>query len=260
MKHLKTISKYVTVPILTFGLSIAAVNGANAESISSTPQSSSTVQSDHRNLTVDQFENQLKTAATSTRDANENYVKFTRLSTKDKNKLVSYLNDPAVMSDLLDQFINVQGSDDPQQTRTLLGGDAVVSKSSTEIQSAASTKNPSGRAVAAAADPTVARTSQYSYSILGILMTRVRLDANFSYNSTRITNVLSCTASYTNYYPLRGMSATTDRFLSGNNGVCQATWQIAIGWVNGVNLGQRAALQKMVMGPWGMVSDTFVNI
>ncbi|MDQ0098053.1 hypothetical protein J2S96_001759 [Arthrobacter bambusae] len=33
-----------------------------------------------------------------------------------------------------------------------------------------------------------------------------------------------------------------------------------LGWVNGLNLGQRAALQQVVQGPWGLVSDRFVNI
>lgn len=60
--------------------------------------------------------------------------------------------------------------------------------------------------------------------------------------------------------PANATPATPSSYLSGNNGVCQATWQIAVGWVNGLNLGQRAALQKVVQGPWGLVSDTFGNI
>ncbi|WP_284751355.1 hypothetical protein [Arthrobacter sp. efr-133-R2A-120] len=95
---------------------------------------------------------------------------------------------------------------------------------------------------------------------MGITLTRVRLDMNFAYNASRITAVNSCVPSHTNYFPLRGMAATPSSYLSGNNGVCQATWQIAVGWVNGLNLGQRAALQKVVQGPWGLVSDTFGNI
>ncbi|MGO4858499.1 hypothetical protein [Arthrobacter sp. 2MCAF14] len=205
-------------------------------------------------LTIAQFESDLAQSALLATEAKENYERFVGLPRTKKQRLVNYLNDPGFLTSVVSEMGRASSARDVQ---VLHGGDVVVSRSTS--QKVATSKATVSGAVTLAAAPTVDRVSQYSYSLLGITLTRVRLDMNFSFNLTRITNVNSCVPSYTNYFPLRGMSSTPSSYLSGNNGVCQATWQMAIGWVNGINLGQRSALQKVVQGPWGLVSDTFVN-
>lgn len=245
---MKLKSRALTATVLGPLLALSVAATATAAPADGTAQQLGT-------LTIAQFESDLAQNAALAPEAKENYERFASLSQTRKQKLVDYLNDPGFLASVVADM--GQASSPAKEVKVLHGGDVVVSKSSS-LKKAPVRASLSGPVTLAAA-PTFDRVSQYTYSLLGVTLTRVRLDMNFAYNTTRITNVNSCVPSYTNYFPLRGMAATPSSYLSGNNGVCQATWQIAVGWVNGVNLGQRSALQKVVQGPWGLVSDTFVN-
>lgn len=245
MKKLTRIA-YVTIAVL-------AVAGTTTA-----PASASAGGQGNGTLTVMQLEAELARNAWLAPEARANYESFMALPTAKKQKLTDYLNDPSFLAEVISGMAQLSSTNSAQEVKVTQGGNAVVTKTSHLKNSLVQSANVS--AMALAADRTFDRVSQYTYSLMGITLTRVRLDMNFAYNVSRITAVNSCVPSHTNYFPLRGMAATPSSYLSGNNGVCQATWQIAVGWVNGLNLGQRAALQQVVQGPWGLVSDRFVNI
>lgn len=237
---------YVTIAILAVtGTAIAPANASPASQ-------------GKGKLTVKQFEAELARNAGLAPEAKANYESFAAFPAAKKQKLADYLNDPSFLTEVISEMAQLSSANSAQEVKVTHGGDAVVAKTSNQKDSLAMNGNKG--AMTLAADRTFDRVSQYTYSLMGITLTRVRLDMNFAYNVSRVTAVNSCVPSHTNYFPLRGMAATPSSYLSGNNGVCQATWQIAVGWVNGLNLGQRAALQKVVQGPWGLVSDSFVNI
>lgn len=238
-------SLFFSALIVAGSLSVAALP-AQAATPQPMPASVST------NDGVAEVARALSEAALTSPEAANNLATFDALPEASKRKFSEYVNDPVKYSAIIDEFISLNSTSIDSESKVLFGGDVVLTSSI--VQNPAPAARSAGTFAARA---TTTNTSRQQFTILGVLMTEVSISMNFNYDSSRITAVNSCTPGAKNYYPLRTLSSRTpDKWLSGNNGVCDVGWDMAIGWVNGVNLGQRSFIHRVVQGPWGLIENS----
>lgn len=238
-------SALFTALIVAGSLSVAALPAQAA-----TPQIAPTSASTNDGLA--EVTRALSEAAPTSPESAKNLATFDALPEASKQKFAEYVNDPVKYLAIVDEFISLSSNSAESESKVLFGGDVVLTSSVTQAQTPAAF---SADSISTFASQT--NTNRQQFTILGVLMTEVSISMNFNYDSSRITSVNSCTPGAKNYYPLRTLSSKTpDKWLSGNNGVCDVGWDMAIGWVNGVNLGQRSFVHRVVQGPWGLIENS----
>lgn len=144
-------------------------------------------------------------------------TRWNALTSSQRTHVVSVLNDPRLVGDLTDA-----------QAKAISPDLSVTESSGTVPMSGAALLEPATASLAASAAASYEVSSYYekAWTILGITYTKVRLDYYYVTGSGIVLSDHYCTASYTNYVPLRSATAQVNHYVSGGVGQCTALWTL----------------------------------
>lgn len=142
---------------------------------------------------------------------------------------------------------------------------AVDSGTKSAKSGSAGSSRPSagGRLAARATLYRVQSWKTYSYSILGVTITKVRQDFYYQTNGKVVKKVYNCEHSSSNYAPTRSISGRTSYWKSGKKAYCNTVWTIKYGFTLGpwgLYVGEKDARQEMVVNGKKIEKTKFANI
>lgn len=144
-------------------------------------------------------------------------ARWQALSSTQRAHVMSVLNDSRLVPNLTDAQLKAISPD--------LSVSEVTKTEPVPSSGPAASAYPA--ALAAAAATYEVHSSYYKdYKVLGISYTRVGLDYYYVTGSGVVLSDHYCSASYTNYVPMRTAASQVNHYVSGGQGYCIVTWTL----------------------------------